>query len=247
MKHLLIIVTGILALTFYRYPGVSEAGESIPVLKEERETNDRILPKRAGKPDNQAAQEKLIIRMPGKEEIPESIEEAQSADKFKPIEAIQKQPDNVENNPEEPEINPLPPVDEKVPLSHTTLPSPETPKDPPPMDAKERQCEHTDDTEDTVITPTRTKQLSKNVGSSLSIITQKDIENSKSPLLLDVLRQAPGIEVTRTQGIGGTTSLFIRGASAAHTLVFVDGVRINSPTSGAFNFSNPTTHKIYTY
>ena len=244
MKHLLIIATGILALVFYRYHGVSEAGESIPVLKQERETNDGILPKWAEKPDNQAAQEKLIIRIPGKEEIPESIEETFPADEFKSIETIQKQPDNVKNNPEEPEINPLPPDDEKIPLSHTTIPSPETPEDLLPKDAKERQCEHNDDTEDTVITPTRTKQLLKNVGSSLSIITQKDIENSKSPLLLDVLRQAPGIEVTRTQGIGGTTSLFIRGASAAHTLVFVDGVRMNSPTSGAFNFANLTTDNI---
>ena len=244
MKHLLIIATGILVLVFYRYHGVSEAGESIPVLKQERETNDGILPKWAEKPDNQAAQEKLIIRIPGKEEIPESIEETFPADEFKAIETIQKQPDNVKNNTEEPEINPLPPDDEKIPISHTTIPSPETPEDPPPKDAKERQCEHTDDTEDTVITPTRTKQLLKNVGSSLSIITQKDIENSKSPLLLDVLRQAPGIEVTRTQGIGGTTSLFIRGASAAHTLVFVDGVRMNSPTSGAFNFANLTTDNI---
>ncbi|MDE2217368.1 MAG: TonB-dependent receptor [Planctomycetota bacterium] len=100
------------------------------------------------------------------------------------------------------------------------------------------------DVEETVITPTKTKQPLKNTGSSISVITQKDIANSKAPLLLDVLRHVPGLEVTRTGVIGGTTSLFIRGASAAQTLVFVDGVRMNSPTAGAFDFANLTADNI---
>ncbi|MFO0793901.1 MAG: TonB-dependent receptor plug domain-containing protein [Candidatus Brocadiaceae bacterium] len=44
--------------------------------------------------------------------------------------------------------------------------------------------------------------------------------------------------------MGGTTSMFIRGASSAQTLVFVDGVRMNSPTTGAFDFANLTTDNI---
>ncbi|GIL20673.1 MAG: TonB-dependent receptor [Candidatus Jettenia caeni] len=98
--------------------------------------------------------------------------------------------------------------------------------------------------EEFVITPTRTKQLLKNTGSSVSVITGEDIKNSKAPLLLDVLRRAPGLEVARTGGIGGTTSMFIRGASSAQTLVFVDGIQMNSPTTGAFNFANLTTDNI---
>ncbi|UJS20701.1 MAG: TonB-dependent receptor [Candidatus Brocadia sp.] len=100
------------------------------------------------------------------------------------------------------------------------------------------------DNEETVVTPTRTKQLLRNTGSSVTVITEKDIKNGKAPLLLDVLRQAPGLEVTRTQGIGGTTSMFIRGASSAQTLVFVDGVQMNSTTTGAFDFANLTTDNI---
>lgn len=135
-------------------------------------------------------------------------------------------------------IEPLSPVDGKEPVSQDKTPSPEIPKGDLPQDEQNK------DEEATVITPTRTKQLLKNVGSSLSVVTQKDIENSKASLLLDVLRQVPGLEVTRTQGIGGTTSLFIRGASSAQTLVFVDGVQMNSPTTGAFNFANLTTDNI---
>ncbi|MFN3531365.1 MAG: TonB-dependent receptor plug domain-containing protein [Candidatus Brocadia sp.] len=184
-------------------------------------------------PTEHFLEERFIIRIPGKEEIPASVEETKMED------ATQPQPQSEEkSSQEEPKIEPLPPVDEKEPVSQDRIFSPEIPKSELPQDEQNK------DKEVAVITPTRTKQLLKNVGSSLSVITQKDIENSKAPLLLDVIRQMPGLEVTRTQGIGGTTSLFIRGASAAQTLVFVDGVQMNSPTTGAFNFANLTTDNI---
>ncbi|MGQ3683986.1 MAG: TonB-dependent receptor plug domain-containing protein [Candidatus Loosdrechtia sp.] len=95
-----------------------------------------------------------------------------------------------------------------------------------------------------VVSATRTPQLLKDTGSSVTVITEKDIRNSRAPLLLDVLRQAPGLEVARTGMIGGTTSMFIRGASSAQTLVFIDGVQMNSTTTGAFNFADLTTDNI---
>lgn len=187
-------------------------------------------------PAEHSPEERFIIRIPGKEEIPAPVETNPEED-IEPTEAMQP-PEKEKNSQEETKIEPLPTVDEKEPVSQDKTFSPEIPKDDLPQDEKNK------DEEETVITPTRTKQLLKNVGSSISIITQKDIESSKAPLLLDVLRQVPGLEVTRTQGIGGTTSLFIRGASAAQTLVFVDGVQMNSPTTGAFNFANLTTDNI---
>lgn len=98
--------------------------------------------------------------------------------------------------------------------------------------------------EEIVVTATRTKQPIKNVGSSISVITREQIENSKSPLLLDLLRQVQGIEVARTQGIGGTTSIFMRGGSPSQTLVFIDGVEVKSATTLSFNFGNLTTDNI---
>ena len=183
--------------------------------------------------DENSSKEEFTIRMPDKEEIPEPKEE-------KTAEA--PQPQSKEGKKTEAEAMPgAPQDDEREPLSQEKAVPPELPE------AKEphyENVEQKEDKEETVITPTRTKQPLKNIGSSVSVITRKDIENSKAPLLLDVLRQVPGLEVTRTQGIGGTTSLFIRGASAAQTLVFVDGVQMNSPTSGAFNFANLTTDNI---
>ena len=231
MKCLLIISIIIFAPTFYcRAESVEEAIEPIPTLEGKKETNDRKLLKQSEKQANQATQEKPIIRIPEKEEIPKPVEEAKPAEETKSIEATQTQSKEEKNNREEPKVDSPPSDDEKESLSHDEKPSPETPKDSLPQDEKGEQKENK---EETVITPTRTEQPLKNIGSSVSVITRKDIENSKAPMLLDVLRQVHGLEVTRTQGIGGTTSLFIRGASSAQTLVFIDGVQMNSPTSGS--------------
>lgn len=219
MKYVFIMLMIILAHNFYCKTAL--AGEiSEPV------------------PRKPLLEERFIIHIPDKEEIPAFVKETKSEEEIELREAMHPQPEEEKNSPEETKREPLPPVAENEPLSQDQTPSPEIPKDDLSPDEQNK------DKEETVITPTRTKQLLKNVGSSLSVVTQKEIENSKAPLLIDVLRQLPGLEVTRTQGIGGTTSLFIRGASAAQTLVFVDGVQMNSPTTGAFDFANLTTDNI---
>ncbi|NJL30018.1 MAG: TonB-dependent receptor, partial [Thermoanaerobaculia bacterium] len=44
----------------------------------------------------------------------------------------------------------------------------------------------------------------------------------------------------RTAGPGSQTSILLRGANSTHTLVLVDGVRMNSPTGGGFDFADLT-------
>lgn len=228
MKYVFIMLMIILVLNFYcQAESVEEKGE----VKE--------LPGQT----SQFQQEKFIIRMPDKEEIPKPIEETKPEEEVKPTETTRTQPRGEESSEEEAKVDSIASIDEDKSLSQDKTSPPEVPKDNLAQDEKGEQKENIN-IEETVITPTRTKQALKNIGSSVSVITQKDIENRKAPLLLDVLRQVPGLEVTRTQGIGGTTSLFIRGASAAQTLVFVDGVQMNSPTTGVFNFANLTTDNI---
>ena len=71
MKCLLIMSIIILVPTFYcRAESVEEAIEPIPTLEGKKETNDRKLLKQSENQANQATQEKLIIRIPEKEEIP---------------------------------------------------------------------------------------------------------------------------------------------------------------------------------
>jgi vitamin B12 transporter len=85
---------------------------------------------------------------------------------------------------------------------------------------------------ETVVTANRTPQpLSELVG-DVSIIDRQTIERSGATGVADVLARVPGIEITRNGGVGNTTSLFIRGAETRFTAVYLDGVRIDSQSTG---------------
>ncbi|HSG99811.1 MAG TPA: TonB-dependent receptor, partial [candidate division Zixibacteria bacterium] len=77
------------------------------------------------------------------------------------------------------------------------------------------------------------------VGGSVTVVSAEQLRSSQKTALLDVLRDTPGVDVTRTGGPGGQTSVFLRGANSEHTLILVDGVEMNDPSnpSGAFDFA----------
>ncbi|MEM6795471.1 MAG: TonB-dependent receptor [Acidobacteriota bacterium] len=78
------------------------------------------------------------------------------------------------------------------------------------------------------------------VGSSVTVIDREEIERRGKDTVLELLRSVPGLEVAQTGGPGKTTSVFIRGGNSNHTLVVIDGVRVNGNTTGAFDFANLT-------
>ncbi len=84
-----------------------------------------------------------------------------------------------------------------------------------------------------VVTASRFEQSIDNVIAPVSVVTKQDIEQSQAKTLTDVLRRLPGVEVSVDGGIGQRASLFLRGTNSNHTLVLIDGVRMNdSITSG---------------
>jgi vitamin B12 transporter len=91
-----------------------------------------------------------------------------------------------------------------------------------------------------VVTATRTSQDIGRVGSSISVLTRADIQRSQSVAVADILSSVPGVGLSRNGGPGGITSLRIRGAEADHTVVLIDGVKLNNPSSpgGGFDFAN---------
>jgi vitamin B12 transporter len=73
----------------------------------------------------------------------------------------------------------------------------------------------------------------KDVTDSVIVITKEDLEESRVTTLDEVLSKLGGIAMTQNGGLGKTTSMFIRGMSTKRTLVLIDGVRYNNPTSSA--------------
>jgi len=103
------------------------------------------------------------------------------------------------------------------------------------------------DTENVVITATRVETPMREVASSISVITAKEMEEKQNITVLDALRNVPGLNVVQNGGMGRSTSVFLRGAESRHTLVVIDGVvELNDPMDAgrSFNFANLTVDNI---
>ncbi|WP_312163828.1 TonB-dependent receptor domain-containing protein [Phenylobacterium sp.] len=91
-----------------------------------------------------------------------------------------------------------------------------------------------------VVTANRNPQAADRVGQSVSVL---DFEAIKAAQTLDVstlLSSMPGVSFSRNGGVGGSTSVRIRGAEADQTVVIIDGVKLNDPSTagGGYNFAN---------
>ncbi len=85
-----------------------------------------------------------------------------------------------------------------------------------------------------VVTANRVDQPLDDALARTSVISREDIELSQAPDLLELLRQQAGVDVARTGGAGGQTSVFLRGSNSNHVLVLIDGVRASAAGTGAF-------------
>ncbi|MDZ7593720.1 MAG: TonB-dependent receptor [Thiobacillus sp.] len=84
-----------------------------------------------------------------------------------------------------------------------------------------------------VVTPTRAPQRLATPLQHTSVITRTDIESSTASDLSTLLRQESGVEIASTGGLGAQTAIRMRGSESDHVLVLIDGVRVNSVTTGA--------------
>jgi vitamin B12 transporter len=83
-----------------------------------------------------------------------------------------------------------------------------------------------------IVTASRMPQSAKDVLSDYLVITPEEIAQAGQSSIVDLLQQKRGVEITRTGGVGNTSSVFIRGAANNQSIVLVDGVRIGSSTLG---------------
>ena len=97
-----------------------------------------------------------------------------------------------------------------------------------------------------VVTATRDEVPIEQVGSSITVITAKEIEQQQKQTVAEALRMVPGLDVVRSGGVGQAVSIFMRGADSRHTLVLIDGVELNDPstTGGEYYFGFLTTDNI---
>jgi vitamin B12 transporter len=81
--------------------------------------------------------------------------------------------------------------------------------------------------EEIVVTSSRVPMPLREVGTSISVISQQEIRQLGYSSLYDVLRTQPAVSVNNNGGPGSVTSLRIRGEEGYRTMVLLDGIDIS--------------------
>ncbi len=95
-----------------------------------------------------------------------------------------------------------------------------------------------------VVTATRVEQPIDQIGTTVTVVPDQQMESQKIQDVGTALQQVPGVNVTQTGSPGTESDVSIRGASSSQTLMLIDGVEVNSATTGAFNIANLTTDNL---
>ena len=83
-----------------------------------------------------------------------------------------------------------------------------------------------------VIAPSKQAQSISTVGSSVTVFTEEDLENSTEIFLQDVINYgAPGMTVYQSGGAGTQSGVQLRGLPKRYTTIYVDGVKQSDPST----------------
>jgi vitamin B12 transporter len=85
---------------------------------------------------------------------------------------------------------------------------------------------------DTVISANRDAQARSESSAASSVFTRADIDRLQPSSVADLLQRVPGVQITRSGGLGSTVGLYIRGTKSAQSLVLIDGQRVGSASAG---------------
>jgi len=92
-----------------------------------------------------------------------------------------------------------------------------------------------------VVTATRIPTPIGELGTAASVVSGKSMEAQQIRQVNDALRETPSLQVFQTGSPGTSSDISIRGATAAQTLMMIDGVPVNNSTTSEFDTSRLTT------
>jgi len=92
-----------------------------------------------------------------------------------------------------------------------------------------------------VLTPTGMPEPLGEVGTTTSVVSQKQAQIQQTHELPQLLQQVPGVQVTQTGSPGTVADVSIRGSTTAQTLIMLDGVPVNDSATGQFDISRIPT------
>lgn len=98
--------------------------------------------------------------------------------------------------------------------------------------------------EPVLVTASRSPQPQSDIGAATIVIDRARIVAAQVGDIAELLRYEAGIDLGRNGGPGQLTSVFVRGGESNHTLVLIDGVRVNPATAGGAALQNLATDSI---
>jgi vitamin B12 transporter len=87
------------------------------------------------------------------------------------------------------------------------------------------------ETDMTISTASRVTQSIQDVTSNKTVITANELEAKHITTVNEALSQVAGITIAQNGGLGQTTSFFLRGFDSESTLVLINGISYNDPTT----------------
>ncbi len=99
-------------------------------------------------------------------------------------------------------------------------------------------------TPDIIVQGTKTGTPFDRLTGAITILDESALQEMRVETVAEALRRVEGVDVVRLGGAGGQTSLFVRGGNSNHVLVVIDGVKVNSPTTGAFDLAHLTVDQV---
>lgn len=95
-----------------------------------------------------------------------------------------------------------------------------------------------------VVTASALPEKVDSTPAAATVVTREEIEERAARDVAEVLREVPGLIVSRTGSAGRATSLFTRGSSSTHTLVLWNGIEITNPYFAGYDWGRFSTASV---
>jgi len=73
------------------------------------------------------------------------------------------------------------------------------------------------------------------LGASVTVLDDAALTQRQTRFVSDILRDVPGLSISRTGASGSLTQVRVRGSEANHVLVLVDGIEVADPFQGEYD------------
>lgn len=96
-------------------------------------------------------------------------------------------------------------------------------------------------TDEIIVTASALPEKVEATPAAVSVVTREEIDERAARDVADVLREVPGLVLSRTGSQGRATSLFTRGSNSNHTLVLWNGIEITNPYFSGYDWGRFST------